>query len=82
MPDTIHDTSQYANNRAELSHEPIREGERRMRRCKSIGQAQRFLAVHGAMRNLFAVPRHLLQAKNYRVFRTGAFDLFGQVTCA
>jgi len=24
MPDTIHDTSQYANNRAELSHQPTR----------------------------------------------------------
>ncbi len=82
MPDTIHDTSQYANNRAELSHEPTRERERRMRRFKSIGEAQRFLAVHGAIRNLFAIPRHLLRAKNYRLFRTGAFDLFEQVTCA
>jgi len=82
MPDTIHDTSQYANNRAELSHEPTRERERRMRRFKSIGQAQRFLAVHGAMRNLFAIPRHLMRAKNYRLFRAGAFDLFEQVTCA
>jgi putative transposase len=82
MPDTIHDTSQCANNRAELSHEPTRERERRMRRFKSIGQAQRFLAVHGVMRNLFAIPRHLLRAKNYRLFRTEAFDLFEQVTCA
>ena len=82
MPDTIHDTSQYANNRAELSHEPTRERERWTRRFKSIGQAQRFLAVHGAMRNLFAIPRHLLRAKNYRLFRAGAFDLFEQVTCA
>ena len=24
IPDTIHDTSQYANNRAELSHQPTR----------------------------------------------------------
>ena len=82
MPDSIHDTTQYANNRAELSHEPTRERERRMRRFKSIGQAQRFLAVHGVMRNLFAIPRHLLRAKNYRLFRTEAFDLFEQVTCA
>jgi len=46
MPDTIHDTSQYADNRAEVSHEPPRQRERRMRRFKSIGHAQRFLAVH------------------------------------
>ena len=82
MPDTIHDTSQYANNRAELSHEPTRERERRMRRFKSTGHAQRFLAVHGAIRNLFLIQRHLMRAKNFRVFRAGAFDLFKQVTCA
>ena len=36
IPDTIHDTSQYANNRAELSHQPTRVRERGMRRFKSI----------------------------------------------
>ncbi len=82
MPNTIHDTSQYANNRAELSHEPTRQRERRMRRFKSMGQAQRFLAVHGAMQNLFAISRHLMRAKNYRLFRAEAFDLYQQVTCA
>ena len=35
IPDTIHDTSQYANNRAELSHQPTRVRERGMRRFKS-----------------------------------------------
>jgi putative transposase len=53
-----------------------------MRRFKSIGHAQRFLAVHGAMRNLFLIQQHLMRAKNFRVFRAGAFDLFEQVTCA
>ncbi len=46
VPDAIHDTSQYANNRAELSHQPTRVRERGMRRFKSIDQAQRFLDVH------------------------------------
>jgi putative transposase len=32
IPDTLHDTSQYANNRAELSHQPTRVRERGMRR--------------------------------------------------
>ena len=50
MPNTIHDTSQYANNRAELSHEPTRQHERTMRRFKSMGQAQRLLEVHGTMK--------------------------------
>jgi putative transposase len=31
MPDVIHDNAQYANNRAELSHEPTRVRERVMR---------------------------------------------------
>lgn len=82
MPGTIHDTNQYANNRAELSHEPTRQRERRMRRFKSIGHAQRFLAVHGTMQNLFAIPRHLLRAEHYRKFRAEAFDPYEQVTCA
>ena len=42
MHDVIHDTSQYANNRAELSHQPTRVRERGMRRFKSMFQAQRF----------------------------------------
>ena len=49
IPDTIHDTSQYANNRAELSHQLTRVRERGMRKFKSIVQAQRFLGVHLAV---------------------------------
>ncbi|HIJ50789.1 MAG TPA: IS6 family transposase [Nitrospinae bacterium] len=46
-PSQIHITNQYANNRAEVSHEPTRQQERQMRRFKSPGQAQRFLSFHG-----------------------------------
>ena len=73
IPDTIHDTSQYANNRAELSHQPTRVRERDMRRFKSMRQAQRFLTVHAAVYNLFNLGRHLVSAKNYRIFRLRAF---------
>jgi len=73
IPDTIHDTSQYANNRAELSHQPTRVRERGMRRFKSTQQAQRFLTVHAAVHNLFNLGRHLVSAKNYRFFRLRAF---------
>ncbi len=73
IPDTIHDTSQYANNRAELSHQPTRVRERVMRRFKSMQQAQRFLTVHAAVYNLFNLGRHLVSAKNYRFFRRRAF---------
>jgi putative transposase len=72
IPDTIHDTSQYANNRAELSHQPTRVRERGMRRFKSVAQAQRFLAVHSAVYNLFNLGRHLISARHYRLFRLRA----------
>ncbi len=73
IPDTIHDTSQYANNRAEFSHQPTRVRERGMRRFKSTQQAQQFLTVHAAVYNLFNLGRHLVSAKNYRYFRLRAF---------
>ena len=73
IPDSIHDTSQYANNRAELSHQPTRVRERGMRRFKSIHQAQSFLTVHAAVYNLFNLGRHLISAKNYRLLRMRAF---------
>ena len=74
IPDTIHDTSQYANNRAELSHQPTRVRERGMRRFKSTQQAQRFLTVHATVYNLFNLGRHLVSAKTYRFFRSRAFS--------
>ena len=73
IPDTIHDTSQYANNRAELSHQPTRVRERGMRRFKSAPQAQRFLSAHAAVYNLFNLGRHLMSAKHYRFLRQRAF---------
>jgi putative transposase len=74
IPDTIHDTSQYANNRAELSHQPTRVRERVMRRFKSTLQAQRFLSTHAAVYNLFNLGRHLVRAEHYRNLREGAFN--------
>jgi putative transposase len=82
MPSVAHDTSQYANNRAEVSHEPTRQRERGMRRFKSMAQAQRFLSVHGITQNLFRVGRHLLRAANYRILRARAFVAWNAVTCA
>ena len=82
MPFVPHCTDQYANNRAELSNEPTRLWERQMRRFKSVGQAQRFLAVHGEIGNLFRLGRHLMRASHYREFRSRAFSEWQQVTCA
>ena len=79
IPDTLHDTSQYTNNRAELSHQLTRVRERGMRRFKSSLQAQRFLSVHAAVYNLFNLGRHLVSAKNYRFFRLRAFASWNYV---
>ena len=80
MPSIQHCTDQYANNRAELSHEPTRHRERPMRRFKSAGHAQRFLTVHGVVGNLFRLGRHLIRAAHYREFRTRAFCEWQQAT--
>ena len=66
MPSVVYSTERYENNRAEVSHQPTRQRERQMRRFKSPGQAQRFLSVHGLVRNLFHVGRHLLRAEHHR----------------
>jgi putative transposase len=78
MPDVIHDTSQYANNRAEQSHESTRVRERGMRRFKSVSQAQRFLGAHAAVSNLFNLGRHLILANHNRNLRIGAFNEWGR----
>jgi putative transposase len=74
MPETIHSTKQYENNRAEQSHEATRVRERGMRRFKSMTQAQRFVTVHAAVQNLLNLRRHLVRAEYYRDLRVAAFD--------
>jgi putative transposase len=82
MPSVVHDTTRYANNRAELSHQPARQRERQMRGFKSGEQVQRFLVVHGMVGNLFRVGRHLLRAANHRLLRSRAFVEWNAATCA
>ena len=73
MQDVIHSTEQYANNRAEQSHEATRVRERGMRMFKSMKQAQRFVTAHAAVSNLFNLGRHLVGAEHYRNLRMSAF---------
>ena len=82
MPSVVHVTDQYANNRAEVSHQPTRQRERQMRRFKSVAQLQRFASVHGIVQNLFRVSRHLLRSAHHRLLRTRAFVEWDAVTCA
>lgn len=80
MPFVPHVTDQYANNRAELSHQPTRERERRMRRFKLRKQAQRFHFIPAVVGNLFRLGRHLIRAVHYRELRSAAFVQWQEVT--
>jgi putative transposase len=73
IPETIHDTIQYANNRAELSQEPTRMRERGMRKFNFVEQAKRFLGAHAAAYNFFNLGQHTVSAETYRYFRPRAF---------
>jgi putative transposase len=78
MPDVIHDTNQYANNRSEQSHESTWVRERGMRKFTSVRQAQRFLGAHAAVSNLFNLGRHLVRAQHYLDLRVSAFAEWGR----
>ena len=64
----------FAKYRAEQSHEATRVRERGMRKFNSVGQAQRFVAVHASVSNLFNLGRHLVRAEHYRNLRISAFS--------
>jgi putative transposase len=58
--------SARVNNRAENSHQPTRERERRMRGFRDPKRTQAFLSSFGPIRQHFALKRHLLRASLYR----------------
>jgi putative transposase len=62
LPQAEHRAHKGLNNRAENSHQPTRQRERRMRHFKSPEQAQRFLEPFGPIYDHFAPKRHLLGA--------------------
>jgi len=61
------------NNRAEISHVPVRRPEGKLQRFKSAASAQRFLSLHAATYNTFNLCRHLNTARTHRRFRAEAF---------
>jgi transposase-like protein len=77
-----HITGGRSNNRAENSHLPIRQRERRMQRFKSAGSAQRLLSTHAAIYNTFNVQRHLISRRTLRQFRAAAMERWQEVTAA
>lgn len=70
LPTSEHVNDKGQNNRAENSHQPTRQRERRMRKFKSVAQAQKFLSIYSQICNFFGLVRHTLSASNHR-------DLFG-----
>lgn len=58
--------SARVNDRAENSHQPTRERERRMRGIRVPERTQAFLSSFGSIRQHFAIKRHRLCASLYR----------------
>jgi putative transposase len=80
MPSVEHRQHRYLNNRAENSHQPTRQRERRMQGFKSAGQAQRFLATYGPIAQHFRPRRHRLSASAYRQEMRHRFDTWQALT--
>ena len=82
LPGVAHRRHKGLHNRAEHAHQLTRERERRMRRFKSPGQAQRFLAAYGPIAAHFRPRRQRLTAAVYRETRHERFATWRAVTGA
>jgi putative transposase len=80
LPSVEHRQHKRLNNRAENSHQPERQRERTMRRFKSAGHAQRFLAAFSLIREHFCPGRHRLGAKRYRAVLQERFAIWNTIT--
>jgi putative transposase len=80
LPSVEHRQHRYLNNRAENSHQPTRQRERRMQGFKSPGHAQRFLAAYGLIAQHFRPRRHCLSASAYRQEMRRRFDTWQDLT--
>jgi putative transposase len=80
LPSVEHRQRRYLNNRAENSHQPTRQRERRMQGFKSPGHAQRFLAAYGPIAQHFRLRRHRLPAPAYRQQMAQQFQTWREIT--
>ena len=81
MPSVEHRQSRYLN-RAENSHQPTRQRERAMKRFRTPGAAQRFLAAFSGISPHFRPRRHLLSAADYRQVMADRFAVWNEITGA
>jgi hypothetical protein len=51
-----------------------------MQRFKSAGSAQRFLAAHATVYNIFNVERHLISRSTLKQFRSAAHHAWATAT--
>jgi putative transposase len=80
LPGVEHRQHRYLNNRAENSHQPTRQRERRMQGFKSPGQAQRFLSAYGPIAQHFCPRRHRFAASAYRHELRKRFQSWQEIT--
>lgn len=70
-----HHQAKGKNNRTESADVPVRRGERKMQRLRSLGSAQRFLSIHATVYNTFNTRRHLVAATEPSIFWGTAVNL-------
>ena len=70
----------YLNNRAENSHQPRHQRERRLQGFKSPGHAQRFLVAYGPIAQHFRPRRHRFTAPKYRQEMAHRFRIRREIT--
>ena len=80
LPGVEHRQHRYLNNRAENSHQPTRQRERRMQRFMSPGHAQRFLSAYGLIAEHFRPRRHRLSAPEYHQTMRERCQVWGEIT--
>ena len=79
LPGVEHRQHKGLNNPAKTSHQPTRHQEKQMRTFKSPKQAQRFLPVHGQVRNLFGAHRYKMGASDQRKHLIFALDQWQEI---
>jgi len=80
LPSVEHRQHRSLNNRAENSHQPTRQRERRMQRFKSPGHAQRLLSAYGPIVSHFRPRRHRLSAPADRQEMRQRFQTWQEMT--
>jgi putative transposase len=80
LPGVEHRQHKRLNNRAENLHQPTRLREKKMRKFKSAGHAQRFLSAFGPICGHFCPRRHHLSAGEHRATLQRRFQVWSEVT--